>query len=620
MKMFDLAYRLRVLFLGVAFLGCVRLVSNVIDSVRDAQFRYAFCDAVSWNDAWNRFNAQMAELRPLLDLIESSASAQELYSFRQGVTFEDAHAASCRVRVNGARGSGIFFGVDGDSACILTNYHVVTNNQIAAFDFWKDGRLQTVTGTISWKAYNANEPYDFAIGKVKVSDLKVIDPPWIPLAGSDAAPSVGAMIVSSGAPDGRFTQAWKGQVLEYYSGKTAIFSPPPVPGQSGSAICEYVEDQLFVTGVLTWLIGEKGRDDSKGGAIPIANLYKALRERGVNVDFVDPNASPIPPNATECAETTAKAPCVLEFTQANCAPCKEAEQDVAQLRAFGVNVYVYDAASKIGAEYAERYGVTSTPSFVLLDEKFNPTQTFVGAGKVDAILDAHGDILARVRSSAPAATAPTVSTPAVYKQDSPETPGAAPENTISSDVPTPFSGAASSSSDVSPAPVLNLPALAPTPKEDFRTRAPVFEPAYNVVGIFDESDERWQNLKRKRDKRNGEGEGNADGEGGADNGNADNDSCKRPRLGERLADGATEAITQRIEQFADGKIQGVKDDLRAKWDAIKYKLLMGLCFVAFVGVLFAEGVVALGKWAWRSCADKARIVCDALAAAKGKHD
>ena len=218
MKMFDLAYRLRVLVLGVAFLGGVRLVSNVIDSVRDAQFRYAFWDAVSWNDAWNRFNAQMAELRPLLDLIESSASAQEPYSFRQGVTFEDAHAASCRVRVNGARGSGIFFGVDGDSACILTNYHVVTNNQIAAFDFWKDGRLQTVTGTISWKAYNANEPYDFAIGKVKVSDLKVIDPPWIPLAGSDAAPSVGAMIVSSGAPDGRFTQAWKGQVLEYYSG------------------------------------------------------------------------------------------------------------------------------------------------------------------------------------------------------------------------------------------------------------------------------------------------------------------------------------------------------------------------------------------------------------------
>ena len=260
-----------------------------------------------------------------------AADVADDYPFVRAQTFEDAWKASCRVCVDGARGSGTHVGGVANAAYIMTNYHVVTKNDSARLDFWTNGKMESVRGVVVWRAYNAQKAEDFAAIAVRVDDLKKINPPWVALGGADARPSVGAVIVSSGAPDGRFPQAWKGQILEYYRGETAIFSPPPVPGQSGSAICEYVDGELFVTGILTWLIGEKGNDNSKGGAIPVANIYRALEERGTNVDFHD-DASPIPPGAQECSELVG--PCVLEFTQANCPPCKDAETDVAQLRAF----------------------------------------------------------------------------------------------------------------------------------------------------------------------------------------------------------------------------------------------------------------------------------------------
>lgn len=220
--------------------------------------------------------------------------------FRRAKTFEDAFDASCRVTVDNARGSGTFFGVDGAKAYILTNYHVVTTAKRATLDFWTNGQRQSIQGVIDWRYYDATTPCDFARIAVDANDLKRIDPPWVALGGADAYPTINSVIISSGAPDGRFCQVWKGWNETYYNGRTLIFSPPPVPGQSGSGIVERLGDDLFITGVLTWLIGEKGRDDSKGGAIPIANLYKALDDLPATDAGVFNVPDAIPPNATEC--------------------------------------------------------------------------------------------------------------------------------------------------------------------------------------------------------------------------------------------------------------------------------------------------------------------------------
>lgn len=501
-------------------------------------------------------------------IIGLQAYASEDYPFVRAQTFEDAWKASCRVCVDGARGSGTHVGgIANVAAYVMTNYHVVTKNDSARLDFWTNGKMESVRGVVVWRAYNAQEAEDFATIAVRVDELKKINPPWIALGGSDARPSVGAIVVSSGAPDGRFPQAWKGQILEYYRGETAIFSPPPVPGQSGSAICEYVDGELFVTGILTWLIGEKGRDDSKGGAIPVANIYKALEKRGTNVDFHD-DASPIPPGAQECSEPVG--PCVLEFTQTNCPPCKDAETDVAQLRAFGVDVYVYDVATERGSEYVKRYGIDRTPSFVLLDKSFKPVETFIGAGKVDEIRTRFDSLKIEAR-----------------------------ENDVAADEPLP--DARENATQTSPSTPINLPLLVPIESAtDFRNRPPVYEVS-DDVGFFDDSDRRWQDLKRRNKDDAEKGE---------------EDEEKRPRLGERITDGAVEAFASRVEKRIDGKVAEVKISIRQKWDAVKYRATMVLCFLIVVAVIVAEGFVALAKWIWRKTREKATLIASALEAVK----
>lgn len=486
--------------------------------------------------------------------------ASDDYPFIRAQTFEDAWKASCRVCVDGARGSGTHVGGVANAAYIMTNYHVVTKNDSARLDFWTNGKMESVRGVVVWRAYNAQKAEDFAAIAVRVDELKKINPPWVALGGADARPSVGAVIVSSGAPDGRFPQAWQGQILEYYRGETAIFSPPPVPGQSGSAICEYVDGELFVTGILTWLIGEKGDDNSKGGAIPVANIYKALEERGTNVDFHD-DASPIPPGAQECSVSVG--PCVLEFTQANCPPCEDAETDVAQLRAFGVDVYVYDVATERGSEYVKRYGIDRTPTFVLLDQAFKPVETFVGAGKVDEIRTRFDSLKNETR-----------------------------ENDVTADEP--LSDARKNATQTAPATPIDLPLLAPIePTADFRNRPPVYEVSDNV-GFFDDSDRRWQDSKRRKQDDDGE------------------EKEERPRLGEKLADGAVEAITSRVEKRIDGKIAEMKE----RWNEIKYRAAMVLCFLIVVAVIVAEGFVALAKWIWRKTREKTTLIASALEAVK----
>lgn len=502
------------------------------------------------------------------------------HEFRRAFTLEDARGATCRVCVNGARGTGFFVGVEDGYACIFTNFHVVDKNQVARCDFWTNGYMESVTGRIVWRAYDLNKSYDFAQIRVPVDDLAKIDPAWLQFGGSDAMPSVGSIIISSGAPDGRFPQAWKGQILEYYNGKTAVFSPPPVPGQSGSPICEYIDNELFVTGILTWLFGEKGRDDSKGGAIPVANLYKALGKRGANVDYHD-DASPVPPNATECAENTAVSPCVLMFTQEDCPPCLEARQDVAFLRALNVPVYVYDIATELGTEYVKRYQIERTPTFLLLDKDFKPVRTFVGAGKSEEIRTAFEKI--KIQTQVPEKS----------KDTPPEGQGGDAPN---SELPPVLSDSGRVASPSVPS-VINLPELAPLPeKSDFRLRPPVYESAIDV-GIFDDAENHWQELKRRRNK------GNEDDQPKDDDQSTKEDKA-RPRLKDKIQDGTSEIISQSINKA----VENLKIKMKEKWEAAKFTILAGFCLIVIIALLIAQIIIEMMKWLWNKGVAKWREI------------
>lgn len=291
--------------------------------------------------------------------------------FRRAVTFEDAHAASCRITAGNSRGTGTFVGVDDGNAYILTCDHVVKGNKNVLIDFWTNSQKQTVSGVVVWESFDTDLPGDFAFIAVNAENLKnEINPPFVALGGSDAKPSINGFIVSSGAPDGRFPQAWKGKVVEYYRDATALFSPPPVPGQSGSGILEHIDGELYLTGVLTWLIGTKGADDSKGGAIPVKNIYIAMN-RGRRAPTALERISPIPPDASECSNVfdsvanEFRRPKILFYSGADCPLCEKVAPAISRLEDEGEDVERVDVRTPEGFKRAKTAGVVMIPTVVV---------------------------------------------------------------------------------------------------------------------------------------------------------------------------------------------------------------------------------------------------------------
>lgn len=226
-------------------------------------------------------------------MFSESLSAHE---FRRAQTFLDVWAGSCTVQTPNALGTGQFNGIDRDEnkAVITTNYHVVTTNKNVTLHFLTNGKMESVSGTVRRKAYDENAPVDVAQIYVDVDELARIDPPYLPYAGRGASPAVGGVIASSGCPRGTFPKAWRGTILNYYNAKTAVFTPAPEPGQSGSAIVSIYEDGLpYQTGILTWLF----TNSKTGGAIPIKNVYEAFEGRSATSQT---NGSAFPTDATLC--------------------------------------------------------------------------------------------------------------------------------------------------------------------------------------------------------------------------------------------------------------------------------------------------------------------------------
>lgn len=271
-------------------------------------------------------------------------------------TLSDVHAATCRVRVSNARGTGIFNGYNSKTgkAYISTNDHVTSANRSCILDFWTNSKMESVQGVVVYKSRNDNAGRDFSIIEVDADALKAIDPPYIPMKALDASRLQGRTFMSSGCPDGRFDQGWRG-TIERVDGGMAIFSPPPVPGQSGSGICVVENGRVYDVAKLTYLLGSKGLDESKGGALPLVNLIQTLDKTNVSSRY---EVVPVADDGMR----------VLAFTSADCEACVNADDGLTMAEhADGVVVERVDALSKEGGAVANKYDVSLIPCYVVVD-------------------------------------------------------------------------------------------------------------------------------------------------------------------------------------------------------------------------------------------------------------
>ena len=376
--------------------------------------------------------------------------------FKRAKNFEDAFSASCRVSVSGARGSGTFVYYDESNAYILTNYHVVTTNDTATVEFWTNSKLQRLPGRVIWRYYDvkSSKPKDFAFIVVDAQRLKnEVDPPFMPMAGPNVRPAQKSYICSAGAPDGRFVQAWKGEIVGYYNGETVEFQPPPVPGQSGSGIISFYDDQPWLTAVLTWLFGEKGQDSSTGGAIPIANLYDAVKKRPLPTSYHDDGRETpsIPDNASECGTHTYRA---LIFSGLNCPACENAKPELAKIVKI-IETAVIDTGKPNGYNLAMSYSVSAIPTVVVVDENDNAvkviTPSEIAAGEIVKKIE-------ELRAQSETELSPEETAPEAAPIEKEIQPPPEPE------------------------------------KEDFRDREPVRDQLYDV-GLIDWSEKNWYNRR-----------------------------------------------------------------------------------------------------------------------------
>lgn len=504
------------------------------------------------------------EKAAILAIFWATLSANSAYSveFRRAETMEDAHSASCRINAGNSRGTGTFFQACGSKAYIVTCQHVVGSTVDLTTDFWGNSVKQNIKGRVCWRYFDASDPGDFAIIAVDAETLKrEVDPPYVPLAGSDARPTVNGFIVSSGAPDGRFTQAWKGKVVEYYQDSTAIFSPPPVPGQSGSGIMEYIDGELYITGILTWLIGEKGRDDSKGGAIPVANIYKAAKKGKRAPTALEKNISPIPPNATECADlldainNEINAPNIIFYTSPGCAACKSIESEIDLLEIDGERVQTIDVSTKAGYELARDDGVKKIPCVVI--EKENARERV----EAEELLGKDGAYTAIKRR---------LSSGKRIEKTTPET----------------------------------------TTTESPQTRAPVRDDGDVIADVLEESETRWINRQGRRQERQERRQKRQEEEQPEPTPLPDDGAAKADtaRLGDRIADRIADALARKVESETrrlggtleaqiSGKLDGYKDEVKSAivktiFDAINEKVKKAWELTKSV-VIAIVGVVAL---------------------------
>ena len=460
--------------------------------------------------------------------------------FRRATDINDAYDLTVRVSVSNARGTGAFIGYDSvrDAALILTNYHVVTTNKRATVEFWRDGKPVAFPAEVVWRYYDANMPADFAILAVDAQKVAAIDAPYIALGGADCVPGDGAFFVSAGCPKGSHVWSWKGNFLS--SIPTAEFVPAPYPGQSGSGLFEIKNGALWYVGTLTWLVGQEGSDASKGAAIPVSNLYKALQRHSFT-DFIetgDEKPFIAPADYTEIAQIVRRYT-LIEYTMDDCAPCKEAEKDIANLIDAGVKVDVINVSTQDGSDKADADNVDACPTFILKDKDGKELKRWQGPGNA---LDIRAYIAANIKIEAEPEPPKTEYIPK-YQEDTES------------------------------APVV-----------DFRVRTPVRE-SYGNLDFFNESQRRWNEGKNPPKKEEPKTEPETTPRPKIFNGGGD--STDESKLGDRISGAISNAMARHFQLLIkgiDGYYQAEKVKIEQKADQLVTSFISWFFFILALAI------------------------------------
>ena len=269
------------------------------------------------------------------------------------------YSAVVRVSHNGGIGTGFCSFITDREIWVNTNSHVVGNEKLVKVEFFHDNRPYPVNGIVRAN-FLSERPDDFAVVVVDRKDVP-FDVPVLKMGARDAKPGVDALVVSAGCPNGRWVFGWKG-LVNAYNRSVCEFTSASIPGMSGSPLCEIVDGEIVVTGVVTYLLkyyDELGRDVSRGGAIPISHFYDALLR-------VEPTAyneeSGIPENAIPLAQPVVNNDVFVRYVFNNGTVCQLTRPYVDSMKAKGICCEEHPFT----AEIRDAWQVKNAPTFIIM--------------------------------------------------------------------------------------------------------------------------------------------------------------------------------------------------------------------------------------------------------------
>jgi hypothetical protein len=232
----------------------------------------------------------------ILTLVAVATMMFSTNALARPLTLNEISESICRVTVvspgsyfgrqSQSKGTGTCIGKtqDGLSYYILTNAHVVGNQQSGTVEFFKGGRKsRPLAAKVEWREYQQGSDKDFAVLTVPVSAFGGINPRVIPLAPEGYEPITGNYIAAAGCPEARWSNGWEGFISDHRTSRV-MFQPPPVGGQSGTGITVLIKGKdgelhTRVGAILTWRVGDPD-DDARamGAAIPVSTLYSVLKQ------------------------------------------------------------------------------------------------------------------------------------------------------------------------------------------------------------------------------------------------------------------------------------------------------------------------------------------------------
>ena len=175
--------------------------------------------------------------------------------------------ATCRIRTGNSIGTGCVFAIHEGGVYVLTNAHVVGDNQTVTCEFWQAGHIsRPLTGRVTSVTTEA----DAAVVLIQESVFGGRVPPAIPLANSGRRLSSGETVFSVGCAGGAWATSFTGHI-KADTGEVLTFVPAPRDGRSGSAI--FAADGSCIVGLLR----ARNEEAREGIACTISRVVRFLR-------------------------------------------------------------------------------------------------------------------------------------------------------------------------------------------------------------------------------------------------------------------------------------------------------------------------------------------------------